>query len=347
MGPSKKNSAIAVIRVVSMFLIVLCHIVHYFTFLPGHQALPQLFNVGVYVFLIISGSLYADREIPDFKRWILTRWKKLVVPMYVVVVLDFICLSVISGFPGIRPLLTFAADLQGIGFLGWKYLGHLDPGVINLGPLWFLTIIMLCYCLIPVLQRHTKVLCRGSGIANKAAPVLVLCAGICFGLEAGLGICVAHFLAFSIGYLLKASNSLRYWTAPRKYLFLSAAMVIGIVVRLLLRAVCDGSGIYTAAVSLTHTLLGFWLFVTAFVLERFCGRLIDGIANNKVFQWFERYSFYVFLTHGLFCMGDEMNVFLLIDTLWIAMLAFTGLTLLTAIAVKRISDHITASIHIF
>lgn len=44
----KKNAAIVCCRTASMLMIVLCHIINEYTFIPGHADLDQILNVGVY-----------------------------------------------------------------------------------------------------------------------------------------------------------------------------------------------------------------------------------------------------------------------------------------------------------
>jgi len=48
-------------RVLATVFILLCHVVKFYTIIPGHMELGQLFNVGVPMFIIISGYLYGLR----------------------------------------------------------------------------------------------------------------------------------------------------------------------------------------------------------------------------------------------------------------------------------------------
>lgn len=62
----KKNNAIVLLRVMSMFMIILCHISFYYTFLPGSGFVGQFLNVGVQIFLLISGFLYGRKTLTNF-----------------------------------------------------------------------------------------------------------------------------------------------------------------------------------------------------------------------------------------------------------------------------------------
>lgn len=58
MDSSQNISFISISRVLATLMIVTCHIIGYFTFIPGHMHLGQFFNVGVPMFICISGYLY-------------------------------------------------------------------------------------------------------------------------------------------------------------------------------------------------------------------------------------------------------------------------------------------------
>ena len=74
-----KNYSISILRVVGMFSIVFCH---FFSWL-GFSFLSQFLNFGVYLFLFISGFLYANKNIAEPRKWFLTRLKKILVPYYI------------------------------------------------------------------------------------------------------------------------------------------------------------------------------------------------------------------------------------------------------------------------
>ena len=74
-----KNNAISVIRVLSMMMILLCHLFMWLNI----DMLAMLFNVGVEVFLLISGYLYSNREIGAPIEFIKKRWIKICIPLYI------------------------------------------------------------------------------------------------------------------------------------------------------------------------------------------------------------------------------------------------------------------------
>ena len=58
----KKDTSIQIIRIFSMTMIVICHLL---SIMQNYYmiALSQFFSIGVYIFLFISGFLYGKKEI--------------------------------------------------------------------------------------------------------------------------------------------------------------------------------------------------------------------------------------------------------------------------------------------
>ena len=70
-----RNYCISILRVLGMLFIILCHIASWLDI----AFLEQFFNYGVYIFLFISGFLYANKEINNHSKWFLTRVKKMLI----------------------------------------------------------------------------------------------------------------------------------------------------------------------------------------------------------------------------------------------------------------------------
>lgn len=65
---AERNYGISLLRVLGMLAIVLCHVTGWM----GIAILEQLFASGVYVFLLISGYLYGQKDIPHPGAWFLS-----------------------------------------------------------------------------------------------------------------------------------------------------------------------------------------------------------------------------------------------------------------------------------
>ena len=75
----QRDSEIVLLRLIGMLMIIGCHLSTYF----GIGALGQILNVGVQLFLFISGWIYSNYPIADGKQWITKRWARICVPMYI------------------------------------------------------------------------------------------------------------------------------------------------------------------------------------------------------------------------------------------------------------------------
>lgn len=151
---SKKHSEISILRTLSMFSIVLCHIIGYYSFIPSHNYLSQVFNVGVEIFFLMSGYLYGTKIIPRFFTWYKERIRKIYIPALIVIVIDIIVLTVVySSKYSFCTIIVYLTNLHGVLHIYPTFFSSYITKIDNLGPLWFTTIIMICYLMVPLLQK--------------------------------------------------------------------------------------------------------------------------------------------------------------------------------------------------
>lgn len=136
---NRESEMIRILRVLSMFSIVVCHIMQPIGALEG-----DIFNVGVEVFFLISGFLYGHKVIADSMRFYSLRVKKIYIPFLVFFVSVLPFYYIIGDFTWFKTL-KYLLCLQGIGSI-YSGLGHL----------WFITFILFCYLITPLLQRFRK-----------------------------------------------------------------------------------------------------------------------------------------------------------------------------------------------
>ena len=136
-----QSISLSVIRVLSMCLIVACHITQKYD-----MPIAFLLNIGVQIFFFTSGFLYGKLEITSIKDFVKKRFTKVYIPYFIVILL------LISSY------LIFSIEnisLKQIVF----YLLNIQYFTSPIGGgnhLWFLTVIMLCYAITPFLQRTIK-----------------------------------------------------------------------------------------------------------------------------------------------------------------------------------------------
>ena len=91
----KYDYSIAITRIVGCVMIFLCHYVQ----ITGNSTIAQssqFFNVGVFVFFLISGYLYGQKNIGrgNVLQWYRKRLIKIFVPLYVVMMIIFLALYI-------------------------------------------------------------------------------------------------------------------------------------------------------------------------------------------------------------------------------------------------------------
>lgn len=321
----EKNNTISLVRVISMFLIVLCHIIGYYKFIPGSGFLGQIFNVGVYTFFIISGYLYGNKIITNFKVWIKKRWCKIVIPVIIVTFIDILLLSIAKENISVMSFLYYFFNIQGLTFISENIFRNLNFKIVNLGHLWFTTIIMLCYCFVPLFQKVKKYLNK-VGIKYEILMVSILFV-LNFIITATFNVTFIYFIVFYFGYIMSSLELEKNNISNKKYVFFTFLMMIIQLIRLATKAHFDQTTFYIAIVGISHFILGLWIFITMFKLRDFSTQKVEYIANLKLVKWLDRNSYNIYLTHGMFCMGETLNVFCKFDNIFVSSLLFCILTI--------------------
>ncbi len=163
-----KQKYISIYRVFAMLCILACHITQSYAF-----DIAFMLNGAVYAFLLISGILLGSKTYDNFKNFFKERLIRILVPYYIlllVYVVLYLCLS--------NPLNIKL--LANVFCLQW-FVG----GIAETGHLWYITCILLCYLIVPILQKITAVasppkwifwacmlvLLAGSFVLTKVTPI--------------------------------------------------------------------------------------------------------------------------------------------------------------------------------
>jgi len=315
---SRRDLGIVVLRTFAMLMIVLCH---FFTW-GGVSYLPQFLSVGVFVFLLISGWLYSDKDIQAPFRWLYERWKKICIPILIWVL--FVCSVSLCFYHqriGIRDLLLLVSNLQGLSWI-LPFFPHLSGEglVFGLAHLWFITVLFCCYFL----------LCFRSIYKNDLIVCLLLFAlSICLGL---VGINLFYLTCFFLGSTLKKVRLTRL-----RVFIITCIMILAVIVRLVGRHFLDGTSYYNVIiVSITQIIISVWLFV----LIKW---LVDNLsyaqkkADNWLMQKGDILSYHIYITHYLY-LCPLFNLHSFTKSLFFQVIAFIVLTLISAVLLKWISD---------
>lgn len=142
----QKDYAISVIRFLAMLSIVLCH----FLQACGNEG-AWWFNVGVQIFLCMSGFLYGKKYILDSKKYIIKSFGR-ILPMYY----TYLCIVLLPLLNRPDANYSYKTVIELFFIIG---VGQ------GLNHLWFIRHILLCYLITPLLQkfytRNEKI--RGGG----------------------------------------------------------------------------------------------------------------------------------------------------------------------------------------
>lgn len=276
--PQKKEiQSIVWLRAFSVILILLCHITqtHSNTLVVSTS---QIFNVGVNIFVLISGFLFGLSGVrKPYLRWYGKRLKRIFIPYWLFLAgLAVITIVVGRGFAW-PEWLVYPFGLQGFLF----YLKNAEHT-------WFISAILLCYLVAPLIGwlarkvpgKYHGIVCAGLLIA----PLLLLH-------TLNFAIYLAAFL-FSVAYIL-GQNWKKINITKGKAIIALAVVVVAFALRFVCKMLFDGTVYYSNLVaSYTHYAAAFGiLFIFAWLFERKPWRWVRFI--NDV-------SFEIYLWHYLF-----------------------------------------------
>lgn len=303
MGKTSVKNDIVLIRVVSTIMIVLCHIVKYYTFIPGHDILGTVFDVGVYVFLFVSGFLYGDKEVTDYSAFIKRRLLKIYIPAMILSITFILVLRFIySQQMGFGEILIYLFNLQGLSFLGILPDDVKLPCVDGLGHLWFVTVIFICYLLIPLFQKTKRLDFKKQCLLLSALFLISTAIKIFSSLN------LIYFVVFYFGYALSACGCFSKKKSFKKHIPIYVIGVSMQLLRIIMMMRFDNTPYYFAFVCISHTALAFMIFAFFADINLFFPRMCERIAQSKILKLMNSCSYYIYLSHGIFSMG-YLNVY--------------------------------------
>ena len=307
-----ESSMLSLLRVLAMGSIVVCHILQT---LDNNWA--WVFNVGVQVFLVLSGYLYGHKVIDKWIPWFISRLKKLYIP-YIIFVLFFLVLYLITGLQevNIKSAIVYVFGLQGIIGGGIKVFGHL----------WFMTAIAMCYMITPILQKVSSrsTLCT--------VGLLVLCVIEYYVLPIRLNIFSWLFL-YSVGYFL-----------PRMSQKMKVLMMSSVTIMLLFAVTgISWADIRNGAINSTimHNCIG----ILSVCLFSIIGKKVRFGVGCKLLSFLDALSYFVFIVHVPFVRPPHeilhVTAIAPVNILLVMVLIFISAVLLEQVT-KKLTSKITS-----
>lgn len=325
---NNRNPVITLSRICGMLMIILCHLVTYYD-IPMNSVIRSFLGCGVNLFLLISGYLFGQRTIDNWTAFYSKRFRTVTVPAIIASALVITALLIARQPLEWKSIVAYLLDAEGLLFLNWDFVtNNLFNEILSLGPLWFTTIIMLCYLLIPLLQR----------VANNNNLVLFIVIGLGIVILCPF-INLEYFFVFSIGYFAGRQNYLDK-IGCRGFLLFTGLLILALLFRIVAYHYLGGSQLYARIAVIPNTISGAWFVILFAFINSINAERTFFFASSKAIQLCDKYSYYVFLSHGVFCMGT-FNVYAQFP-LPIASLLFLAFTIVGAVCIRYISGYVSS-----
>lgn len=310
----KKDFVIQITRIVAMFMIIVCHLVQEFDN-KYIQMTSQFFNVGVFIFIFISGYLYGAKQIENPKKWLFNRFIKIMIPVYIFMIFIFGLEIFKEHNFKLKYVFIYLFDLQ-----------FIFGGVQGAQHLWFLTVIMICYMITPILYKNKEKLLKNKGWVLIV--IAIFATGFAY-IKPELGRIFMYILLYISAYVYRNVNTNR-----KKSKLLLLVLIFGLfAIRVISKVFFDGTVLYdTIIVCFTQIFLTYSIYW--FLDEVFRNRKVEG---NIVINHFELISYYVYITHYMFMIGPVRTMGVTENMIVNSMISIV-LAWVTGIILCRITD---------
>lgn len=274
--------SLSYVRVISMFLIILCHLVQEYN--NSILAMSgQIFNVGVIVFFYLSGFLYGDKNYDFNINWLKRRIKKLMLPIYIFLIFYLLACLLMDKVINEKALIILLFNLQ----------GFFDSYLMGTGHLWFVTVIMICYVVLCGIRKINII------YSKLLVPILV-CSQIIvsYFINAKIGIYMVYIFVFILGIY---SKKIDWEKIMNKSYFLVIALIVSIMLRFSLRLFLNDTILYVnIIVPYTQSIFGLSLFylILQNVYYRDCTLKV-----SNLFLFLDKISYDIYIVHYIFCVG--------------------------------------------
>ena len=280
------NYSISAIRVAALTCIITCHIMQFLEF-----ELAWWFNVGVQIFLCISGFLYGQKESEDISTFYIRRFKKILIPYYIVFIMVGIAEFIFTR--DYFNILRFGAGLVcRTTIAGGEHL-------------WFVSVILFCYVITPILNSFRDKLISnektlwigtilsvlvvsvfGSLYASFFNPARLTCyiIGYALGLNEDRKLIKDKVLLLLFGVIALIGNGIQIYIDYMKYIKLSGYIATA----------------YRYFQNYNHVCLGVFLFL---VMKKALDHMTFVENFRKLLNITDKYSYETYLVHQFLILG--------------------------------------------
>lgn len=312
----KQDNSIILLRVFAMILILACHIVqeHSNEYI---KMTAQFLNVGVSIFILISGYLYGIKKINEnYVQWIIKRAKRILIPLYIFMAYLLIIYLIKGSNISIFNWIAYILNLQGLQIY-----------VHGAEHLWYLTVIMICYLITPILDKNKEKLNNES--IGILMPILIFIQVLTtYFINTQMGIYLIYILLYIISYIV--GNSVNISISNKKLFLAFGTGIISITIRLIGKFLLDDTIIYNVII------VGYTQAIIAFSIFYIFAYLGNKIKANSVIKYIDSISFEVYLVHYMYMVGP-VRLMGLTNSFILNTIITIIASVITAILLKKIS----------
>lgn len=284
-----RDYSISIIRILSMLSIVACHF-----FQSQDMSIAFWLNIGVQIFLFMSGFLYGKKSITNTLEWLKKQFKKILLPYYIYISIIIIFYLIFAReYLSIWNVLSLFFNLQLV-----------IQAPIGLGHFWFIPVILICYLLTPLLQ---KILKDNDKVGLKQCVILLIISGIfeVLFLQNFINTGICNVMCYILGYVISymevretkirntlswiiialaiISNSMKIFILPDNY-----NILISVILKILIFN--------------SHILLGSALFIIMLKLFKNISTKLS-LKLKNILDIIDKFSFNIYITHHVFILG--------------------------------------------
>ena len=242
------------------------------------------FNVGVQIFLCISGFLYGQKNIDNVTDFYNKRLKKILIPYFLV----YIPFGIIE--------LIFARDVFSIkNFLMGLILCSTIKGAEHL---WFIPTILMCYLITPLLQGYRNKYVKGKRTIVVFTVLSVIISSVL--IHGFTTFNPAWICCYVIGYTIGMNEKNEYISEKELMNIAGITAIAGNALQIYCDYIADidfaGFGIIK---NYNHVMLGVFIFLLLKVIFE----KVNLNRIGKLLKLSDAYSFEVYLVHQLLILG--------------------------------------------
>ena len=316
-----------VIRFLGVILILLCHYTEQSTNVLLNMS-AQFLNIGVPIFIILSGFLFGAREGgKNVLTWYMRRIKRIYIPYELFVIILAVITILLGGNIITRDWLFLVLGLQGS-----------DVGVYGAEQTWFITALLFCYMLTPIIRFIVLKICSSrKNYIIYIAVFLIAPIFLSFIPPAFVYTLFIPFCWYALAYLIGYKFTDIYLTSIG-VICSSGLIILAFGVRILIRMNFDGSYLYDRiTVSYTQAIAAFCIFyIIAYIFKN--------RKANQLVLWISGISFEMYLYNYMFTV-DQIKLFGVTGSWIIDCIVVTSVVVIISMIMNRCSVFITRKLN--